>query len=119
MKPQVPFIYGLVDSGEPNHVRYVGMASVDARRPYFHIKDACKESAKLSYKVNWIRSVIENDRECLVVILEEMPKDTTRRVLGETEKSYITKLIHLGHRLTNLTEGGEGRCGPIFSRSTG
>ena len=69
---RVPFVYGLVDPLEPEHIRYVGIALANPRRPYEHMKE-CGEKAQRSYKHNWIHSLIADGRMYSVVILLELP----------------------------------------------
>ncbi len=102
-----PFIYGLVDPLTPGHVRYVGMA-MRADRPKYHEKEARNPRAKLSYKINWIRSLQAEAREPLVLVLEELSEGAPREFVGEIEKMYISSLRRIGHRLTNITPGGDG-----------
>lgn len=104
----VPFIYGLIDPLEPKHVRYVGMAGVDPSRPYHHAKNAKDISAKASYLLNWIRTIQVEGREPEVIILEQCSDNISRELLGYVEKCYIKSLREIGHRLTNMTEGGDG-----------
>lgn len=108
-----PFIYGLVDPVEPCHVRYVGMANVRALRPYDHAKNA-RRKEKHSHLLHWIRSLQSNEREPKVIVLEELQTGTSTSFVGTIERYYIKALREIGHRLTNVTDGGEsGVCGPF------
>lgn len=102
----MPFIYGLIDPLEVRHVRYVGMA-MRAGRPYDPAKNA-RRNPKNTHLFAWIRSLQSQEREPTSLILEELPEDTTRKFLGFVEKCYIRSLREIGHRLTNVAEGGDG-----------
>lgn len=96
-----PFVYGLVDPTEPKHVRYVGMASVNAARPYSHARHT-----KNQHLANWIQKLKTVGRIYEVLILEELPETGSRDLLGFVEQCYIRSLREIGHRLTNIAEGG-------------
>jgi hypothetical protein len=103
-----PFIYGLIDPLEPEHIRYVGMAVSNRSRPKQHAEEARDIRTKLSYKINWIRNLHNAGRDYSVLILEKLPSKTTRKICGDSEKSHIKSLREAGHQLTNATEGGDG-----------
>jgi hypothetical protein len=105
-----PFVYGLVDPAEPGHVRYVGLAGSAAGRPYDHVKRMDKPKFRHLYVSNWIRSMAAEGRDPSVLLLEELSEGTSRKLLCFVEMSYISSLAKIGHRLTNLTTGGDG-CG--------
>lgn len=112
--PFRPFIYGLVDPLDPMHVRYVGMASVHPNRPFKHAQVARRANAMSSYQRSWVRNLQSHGREPAVLILEELPQHSSRQLLGLIERIYIDVLKRVGHRLTNMAEGGTGgNTGPI------
>jgi len=102
-----PFVYGLVDPLEPKHVRYVGMTRVRVSRPFDHSRLARNE-IKHSHLFHWIRSLHAEGREPSILLLEELSENSSRWLLGFVEKCYIKSLREIGHRLTNVAEGGEG-----------
>jgi hypothetical protein len=111
--PFRPFIYGLVDPLEPNHIRYVGVASKYAGRPFIHAQLARRESTEPSHPINWIRKLQREGRDPVVMILEEFPENVSRDIspgslLGFVEDSYINSLRAIGHKLTNQAPGGQG-----------
>ena len=117
--PQInfkPCVYGLVDPNEPGHVRYVGLAR-QPNRPFSHAQEA-RRSSRSSWKLNWIRSIQAVGREPAVIVLEELSfgrlssSNASSGLLGFVESSYIASLKSIGHRLTNLTAGGEGLIDP-------
>lgn len=107
-----PFVYALVDPQDPKHVRYVGMAPVRSFRPYEHAKEA-RKSAATTYKLRWIRKIQTEGRDPSVLLLETLPAGTTTSLLGFVESCYIKSLREIGHRLTNASDGGVGRTGPL------
>jgi hypothetical protein len=103
-----PFIYGLVDPAEPGHVRYVGMASANASRPYEHARINLQPSTQQTYFSNWLRKLLREGRTYSVLMLEELSEGTPRRFVGFVERCYIDSLRKIGHRLTNTAAGGWG-----------
>lgn len=105
-----PFIYALVDPHDVGHIRYVGMA-MQPRRPKEHARDA-RRSAKHSHLFHWIRLLQAEGREPDYLVLEELSEDSSRHFVGLIERMYIDSLRRIGHRLTNVAEGGfGGDCG--------
>lgn len=112
-----PFVYGLFDPGEPGHVRYVGMAVVRASRPYEHAKWARKPSTKPSHFVHWLRKLENEGRQYDVIVLEQLAVGASANFLGFVERCYIASLRSIGHRLTNVADGGNGgNLGPEANR---
>jgi hypothetical protein len=103
-----PFVYGLVDPIEPGHVRYVGMAPVRACRPQEHAKEARRANAQSTPKINWIRSIQREGRNPSMIELERFGVGASQQFVGLVEKLYIDALRKIGHRLTNVAEGGHG-----------
>ena len=109
--PSVPFVYGLVDPLDTRHVRYVGLA-MRRERPFIHARDARRSGTFATNKINWIRKIQAEGREPVALILEELPKDSSLTFVGFVESCYIKSLKEIGHRLTNLTDGGDGVVNP-------
>lgn len=105
-----PFIiYGLrrPDSSE---IRYVGRSSNGLKRPAEHAK------SKTRFHVNsWSRSLEKEGISYIIEVLEDVgPRGTivrTNDALNEAEIRWIAKLRLEGHRLTNMTDGGQGSLG--------
>ena len=108
-----PFVYGLVDPLDAGHVRYVGM-SFRAGRPLDHARNA-RGKMRSSHLMNWIRKLQTEGREYIVLVLEELPLDSRREFVGFVEKCYIKSLREIGHKLTNVTEGGDGGAGNVHT----
>lgn len=95
-------VYGLYDPLEPWHIRYIGQ-STNLARPESHLHDA-KYSDKPLYRLDWIRGVLREGRipEWVALDFADSPSE-----LSKKECLLIEKYRILGHRLTNLTAGGE------------
>ena len=91
----------------PGHVRYVGMAT-KVGRPYAHAGCARRGSHVNPHLMNWIRVLQADGREPSFLVLEELREGASRQLLGFVEKCYIKSLREIGHRLTNVAEGGDG-----------
>lgn len=102
------YIYILVDPREPNHVRYVGGTKNLAQRIKEHLQDKAK-----TYKCQWIRSVKRQGFLPEMYPIEVVTEDTWK----EREMYWIKYYRSLGHKLTNLTDGGDG-VGRIVSDET-
>jgi predicted GIY-YIG superfamily endonuclease len=93
-------VYALVDpSGE---IRYVGVTKNPDSRIVGHVHEA-QRTTKNSYKLNWIRSVLASGQLIEARLLEENVAKPMER-----ECYWIKRLKTEGHRLTNLTSGGDG-----------
>lgn len=116
------FIYGLVDPVEPKHIRYVGMSIKSEKRPLDHSKNA-KKSIKHSHLLHWIRSLHSDGRDYVVIKLEILNSFTSRKFAVFVESCYIKSLRSIGHRLTNVTDGGiggmDGPASPEFKAKVG
>ena len=102
-----PFIYALVDPLEPDHIRYIGLAT-RTDRPYVHADEALRSDVT-THKLTWIRKLLINKRMYSVNILEELLNNISREDLCNAEKRHIAEKKSLGHDLTNATDGGDGK----------
>jgi hypothetical protein len=103
----VATIYALVDSRTPGEYRYIGKTTRTlARRLYFHIYRQPKEMNL--YKKRWIEKVQKAGGEIIAVSLEECSDDSQ----NEREMFWIEACRSGGHRLTNMSDGGEGGRNP-------
>jgi hypothetical protein len=85
--------------------------AMQPRRPLEHARDA-RRSVKHSHLFHWIRLLQSGGREPVVLVLEELPEGSSRHFVGLIERMYIDSLRRIGHRLTNVAEGGfGGSCG--------
>jgi len=110
-------VYRLSDPAEPWHYRYVGKGKNPEGRCMAHIRHALNISAKTTHKVNWLRTLLfaKPFRYPIIEVIESVE---TEKEAFEFEKYYIEKYRAEGHRLTNLTNGGEGMSGWVPSSET-
>lgn len=106
-------IYGLVDP-ETAEVRYIGKSSRGLKRPYDHMKFHFLKK-DISYKGNWIRSLMKLGLKPKVIVLEEFD---SHEGLNDAEIFWIKEYRSNGSRLTNLTDGGDGCFGRSVSEET-
>ena len=104
-----PFIYALYDPRTPEQVRYVGMTMGDSARPYQHGVDASRGYGRHVHC--WIRNLWDEGEDYEPRTVEEFPEGTPHSVVYEAEKRHIKCFEDAGHRLTNLSDGGEGNAG--------
>lgn len=104
-------VYSLSDPRD-NTVRYVGKSVNGLKRPRTHTYPSCLRKDK-TYKGNWIRGLVNDGFKPEIDVLEELdtPEET-----AEAEQFWIASLKFMGFRLTNLTDGGEGRVGYKMSK---
>jgi hypothetical protein len=107
-KEPSPFIYGLVDPLDPTHIRYVGLASQPGR-PFAHVHESRNQD---TYKARWVKKLQAEGRGYSILVLETLPENCSRGLMGYIESCYIEFLREIGHRLTNATEGGDGNINP-------
>lgn len=82
------------------HIRYVGYTTECPKKRFKrHLS-----SKKSDYKTNWINSIGKENIEFFII--EDNIK--THKILCEREIFYISKYRNEGHKLTNLTNGGDG-----------
>jgi hypothetical protein len=107
------YIYGLCDPFTQK-LRYIGKTKMTlARRVWHHIKEA-KTSKRNTYKLNWIRSVLNKGKEPIIHVLRETSKENWR----EDETECISEALKSGANLTNLTAGGDGLVDFYHSKET-
>jgi group I intron endonuclease len=101
------FIY-LIDYNYNNYY-YVGKTSASINMRFDSHKCSCKKNKTKHHKV-WNKSLNEGNYP-EIIILEETNGDK----INDLEKWYITYFKSIGVKLTNLTMGGDGLQGHIFS----
>jgi hypothetical protein len=101
------FVYALREVGSEGF-RYVGKTMRGRTRLLEHRKGTGK-----SHCCNWIKSVASAGGEIEMVPLEYADPDN----LCELERKWVSALRAAGHRLTNLTDGGQGAHGRKLSQS--
>lgn len=101
-------IYALFDPREPGHFRYVGKSTTTADlRLRSHIKEARKQQRKRIYKNCWIRKLLRDGVSPCICVLEKL-QDADKVGHNTREVHWIAELRRHGHKLTNLTKGGDG-----------
>jgi hypothetical protein len=93
------YIYGLVDKLK-NELKYIGKSINPQSRYRKHLQDSHK---KISYKDNWIYSLLENNNKPELLIIDEVDEHNW----DFWEKHYISYYKSIGCKLTNISEGGE------------
>ena len=106
-------IYSLSDpiTGE---IRYVGKTnqSLD-RRLNAHISEVRRGYCR-THKINWIKSLMNNNLLPTIDILEIATKDNWKKL----EIYWISQLKSWGFNLTNMTDGGDGNNNQMFSKES-
>jgi len=98
-------IYILVDSVDRENIRYVGQTTLTLpKRLKRHINSCTYE---ISYKNNWIKSLLKQGRIPEIKVIEIIDSDDPL-IWDEREIYWISFYKKLGHRLTNTTLGGHG-----------
>jgi hypothetical protein len=98
-------VYGLFSFNDPNQIRYVGQTvqPIEGRfRAHLNVASNSKNKSFRNYVYNWIR--YHNYRIGYVILQENA-------TYNFSEKRWIEDLRYEGHRLTNLTDGGDGSLG--------
>ena len=91
---------------------YIGMTCKDLnKRLNQHINKSLRDSDRYTKKENWIRKRISENYKIEIILLED---DLSREEAIELEVAYISK--YKLSNLTNLTTGGEGVSGYIYSK---
>lgn len=99
-------IYGLKEKNS-TEIKYIGLTTVKLNSRFNrHLTDK-----KIDHKTNWIKKVGRNNIEIIIIDDNITDIDT----LYEKEIFYIDKYKSEGHKLTNITNGGEGWRNMEFS----
>lgn len=97
------FVYALVDSRAPEEIRYIGITNNPRRRLGRHAGETSGPR-----KVRWMRSVANSGGQVMIGILRS---GLTHLDAKFAEIAEIASHRDLGHKLTNLTDGGDGIVG--------
>jgi hypothetical protein len=101
-------IYALLDL-RTSEVRYVGRSSAGLRRP---MKHGHSSSWTEDYRSRWLRGLFAAGSAFRVVVLESL---ASAAALDEAERRWIAQGRAIGWRLTNVTDGGEGGNGRVWT----
>ena len=110
MKDRVVYIYGLIDPRN-NELRYIGKTVNLKDRLYKHL-NAAKTLTTDNHKNAWIRGLLNRDLKPIMKILAECTGDNWQDV----ERNWIAKYKKNNAKLLNITTGGEGVTGYIFTK---
>ena len=98
-------LYALTDPRHPLVIRYIGKTSYPLRdRLARHIYEAV--STKRNHRVNWLRKILAEGVRPVCELLDTVAGDGCAE-----ERQMIAFCRLMGARLTNNTDGGEGRLG--------
>lgn len=108
-------VYALVDKKDPSHFRYVGRYSNDCPdgRLADHQWNAKRWPDTKSHVYNWMQQAGIDD-----VTVQVIESGLSWRESGTREVFFINHYKSLGHKLTNMTLGGDGRVGCKHSEET-
>lgn len=91
-----------------SEVKYVGKSVNPSNRYTQHIIDAKNNKSK-SYKSNWIRSLLSNNLQPEIHIIDELEDNNWKWL----EEYWIAQMRTWGFKLTNMTDGGDGNNNQI------
>lgn len=106
-------LYALVDPNgkdEFERIRYIGWTSKKLKlRLSKHLEEARNNKLQEhTYKNRWIKSLIDKNSNIGIILLEESDSESHIKSL---EIKYIKDYKRKSFRLTNTTNGGDGRLG--------
>lgn len=109
---QQHLIYGLVDPST-EELRYVGRSSSGLKEPKRYLKEV---DCPVRHIERWVNKSLKEGVVPEIIILEELaPSKDVNDALNVSEIKWIKHYKDLGYNLTNLTDGGFGALGCIFS----
>jgi group I intron endonuclease len=104
--PSALLVYGLCDP-RTQELRYIGKSCTGLDRPKRHWRTQ-QELSRKSIKTSWVKSVLKDNFEPEVVVIEEY---STREAMADGERFWIEYFRFIGANLTNMTPGGDGGGG--------
>lgn len=109
---EIIYIYALRDP-ITFEFRYIGQTNDLVRRYNRHLSPSQLLKEAKYYKTRWLLQLKELGLKPIMQVLAECPQDE----VNDAEIMYIRWFKKSGHRLTNMTEGGEGTRGrsPIMT----
>ena len=100
------YIYGMGLKNDP-YIRYIGMTTKSIEKRLMEHKKASRHGRK--YPVyDWIRK--HGEENVVIFLIEYVEKN-----LEDREVFWINRYKDLGHNLLNLTEGGSGPNGHVWT----
>lgn len=102
--PNSCYIYALVDSLNPDDIRYIGQTVLTLpKRLKRHINSCAYET---THKTNWIKKILKEGRSPEIKVIEVTDSDLS--ICDAREIYWISYYKSLGCRLTNASLGGHG-----------
>lgn len=105
----VGYVYG-VRLASSSEYRYIGLTEMTVRRRLMRHKGEARAGRKTPF-YDWLRREI--DADVVIDVLEEIR--TSRDDLGDAEVRWIAERRAAGDRLLNLTDGGLGPQGVVWT----
>lgn len=105
----VGYVYGIRLAASAEY-RYVGLTEMSVRRRLLRHKGEARAGRKTPF-YDWLRR--EMDSDLVIEVLEEIR--TSRGDLGRAEVRWILERRSAGDRLLNLTDGGLGPTGVVWT----
>src|SRR6478609_6911530 len=103
-------IYIMIDPRN-SEVRYIGKTHIKLQTRFdYHMSEK-----RRSLKGNWIKSLRAISLQPSIAVIEDLGLNPGVEAWQEAERFWISYFRFMGARLTNLTDGGEGLSGLIFS----
>ncbi len=99
----INYIYGLWDPHDMC-LRYIGKSNNPFMRLSYHISLAKHHKGKGFRRINWIKSLLNDNLLPVMEILEECDEDNWQ----EIEKIWIKEAKDMGLDLVNTADGGQG-----------
>jgi len=104
-------VYSIYAKSNPKEYRYIGISNQDtAEKRFAKHRYNAKEGSRLPV-YDWMRKYDD-------VVVKELETGLSFSEAQSREIFYIAKFKAEGHRLLNLTNGGEGMLGYIHSQET-
>lgn len=109
------YIYALIDS-KTQEIKYIGKTvSPLNSRLSAHLHDAKNPKCQHWHKCRWINKLLRDGARPLIKALEVVPYTGD---WASREAYWIKRMRSEGHRITNLTDGGEGTTGYVPTEAT-
>lgn len=101
-------VYALIDSSNPDEMRYIGKTTQKLKERFkCHLRNAPRDQSN-RHVYNWMRRDLKAGKTLDIIVIEDNLTDAESL---QREIYYIDYYKALGHRLTNMTDGGEGMSG--------
>lgn len=106
------YVYALVDSRTPEEIRYIGITNHPRRRLGHHCSQALDSHTR---KARWVAKVMGEGGGVLMRVITSSLSHVDAKAC---EIDLIARHRDMGDKLTNLTDGGDGTSGRVYSAQT-